>query len=239
MIIRAARTKSFTVIPNDILTDRDIPADALGLFVYVLSKPDNWEIRATHLCNRFNCGKDRVYRMLKDLRECGYVDFERSADGSTSWIVSETRATAPYADNPDKGKKPHPEKPDLEKPDLGFPDGIVSTERAVNTETTSKTEKPYRSTASLFDRWWDAYPKKVGKKTARAIWQRRKLDTIADTITQDTVTRSAVCAKWAEGYIPNPTTYLNGDRWEDEIEPTRSRETHTDRQLRIIRSAPV
>lgn len=237
MIIRAPRTTSFTVIPNDILNDRDIPADSLGLLAYLLSKPDNWEIQSTHLCNRFNCGRDRVYRMLRDLRQCSYADFERAADGSTTWIISETRTTQPYAENTDKDKKPHPEKPHLEKPDLGFPHDIVSTERAVNTETSFNTEKSYRSTASLFDRWWDAYPKKVGKKTAKSIWQRRKLDTLADTIIHDTVTRSAVCQKWADGFIPNPTTYLNGDRWEDEIQSDSRRETHTDRQLRIIRSA--
>ena len=74
------------------------------------------------------------------------------------------------------------------------------------------------STATRFDEWWCLYPKKIEKKKAREIWKRRKLDSLADKIIKDTKTRPTACAKWSAGYIPNPTTYLNGDRWEDEYQ---------------------
>lgn len=228
MIIRSPRTANFSVISNDILNDTDIPVDSLGLLVYLLSKPDNWEIQVGHLQTRFGCGKERIYRMLKDLRICGYASYQRFADGTTNWTISETRVTEPRL-----------VEPRLVEPDKEDQDDIIKTEKAVNTERSLNTDKSYRSNASLFDRWWAAYPKKVGKKTARAIWQRRKLDKLGDIIIADTVTRASVCQKWADGFIPNPSTYLNGDRWEDEMAGGSKRETHADRQLRIIRNQPL
>ena len=73
------------------------------------------------------------------------------------------------------------------------------------------TEKP------RFEEFWKAYPQKADKKKAQAIWKRRKLDQKAETIITDVLNRIANDKKWADGYIPNPTTYLNGDRWEDEM----------------------
>jgi len=105
-----------------------------------------------------------------------------------------------------------------------------------------RTNKRACNEAHRFDDWWKAYPKKVGKKAARTIWKRRNLDIIADTIIIDTMERPVVCEKWKAGFIPNPTTYLNGDRWEDDYETNRrtqggngQRETPVQRSERIER----
>lgn len=84
-------------------------------------------------------------------------------------------------------------------------------------ETEKETEKE-KNITSKFDAFWEAYPKKVEKKRARQKWVSRKLDRIADQILADIHTRKEKDRKWLEGYIPNPTTYINGDRWEDAIE---------------------
>jgi len=36
-------------------------------------------------------------------------------------------------------------------------------------------------------------------------------------IIADVKTRLATDEQWIKGFIPYPTTYLNGDRWEDEL----------------------
>lgn len=80
-----------------------------------------------------------------------------------------------------------------------------------------KNKKKTTSTAARFDAFWTAYPKKVEKKKALEIWKRRKLDSLADSLIADVRGRMERDRKWIDGYIPNPTTYLNGDRWEDEM----------------------
>jgi hypothetical protein len=87
--------------------------------------------------------------------------------------------------------------------------------------------KEHTSNAARFDAWWKAYPKKVEKKKAREIWKRRKLDRIADQIIEDTKARPTKCKRWMDGYIPNPTTYLRGDRWNDEYETNRAKQNGT------------
>lgn len=105
-----------------------------------------------------------------------------------------------------------------------------------------KDKTPSVQTASRFDEWWDAYDLKKNRKGALAIWKRRKLDNLADELIADAIHRHANDGGWKRGYQPHPTTYLNGDRWNDELTQARSgangtpvRETAHERSQRIIR----
>lgn len=71
---------------------------------------------------------------------------------------------------------------------------------------------------SRFEDFWAAYPKKVGRKDAARIWKTRKLDSVADQIVQDVKNRAASHRPWRDGFILNPSTYLNGERWQDAID---------------------
>ncbi len=72
-----------------------------------------------------------------------------------------------------------------------------------------------------FEALWQAYPKKVGKgqavKAFRAARKKADFDTISAGL-------AAAVAGWRSAgtdpqFIPNPTTWLNGERWADQ--PTR------------------
>jgi len=84
--------------------------------------------------------------------------------------------------------------------------------------STSNTKKKQCVSPNKFDEFWLVYPKKVGKKDCRDKWKRRKLNDIADRIIKDVQERKAKDTQWLRGYIPHPATYINGDRWEDEIQ---------------------
>ena len=90
----------------------------------------------------------------------------------------------------------------------------------VETETETETDIDKRKNKTIgqneFDRWWAQYPKKVGKKPALAIWNRIKPD--ADILIADAVNRAENDSQWRDGFIPNPTTYLNQERWNDELQ---------------------
>ncbi len=69
---------------------------------------------------------------------------------------------------------------------------------------------------SRFEDFWAVYPRREVKKEAYRIWIRRGLDRIADQIIADVQARKGNV--WTERrYTPMPTTYLNGDRWLDEV----------------------
>lgn len=97
-------------------------------------------------------------------------------------------------------------------------------DQTIDTEKESISAKPKRNRAEyseLFERFWKAYPKKVAKGTAAKAFKKAKVD---ESLLQDILKAlewQRETKQWkAEGgqYIPNPATYINGRRWEDEQE---------------------
>lgn len=71
----------------------------------------------------------------------------------------------------------------------------------------------------LFDKFWEAYPKKQSKKTAQKAWTKLKVsNTLFDKImlSLSAVKQSPQWTKDNGQYIPLATTWLNGERWDDE-----------------------
>jgi hypothetical protein len=64
---------------------------------------------------------------------------------------------------------------------------------------------------------------KTTKVKSLEIWKRKHLDNRADIIIADVDNRKHECGKWATGYVPNPSTYLNQERWNDDITPIRQK----------------
>jgi len=83
----------------------------------------------------------------------------------------------------------------------------------------SAESDPTVSNQTGFDRFWKTYPRHEKKKNAREIWKRKKLDQLAEQITADVTKRISEHGAWLDGFIPHATTYLNGERWNDEIVP--------------------
>lgn len=75
-----------------------------------------------------------------------------------------------------------------------------------------------------FERFWEAYPngKRSKKAEAWAVWQRDKMEEFADTIVRDVANRQRLHWGWIKNggeFIPGAQVYLNGRRWNDDIEP--------------------
>lgn len=85
----------------------------------------------------------------------------------------------------------------------------------------------------IFDRFWDLYPIKKVKKPARDIWLRKIDPALGELIIQDVEKRKSD-RQWVEGYIPNATTYLNQERWNDEIIIHSTRANLDGSQLRKV-----
>ena len=94
----------------------------------------------------------------------------------------------------------------------------------------------------LFDGFWKVYPRKVGKKKARILWDRlspsKKL--AIQIISAVKKQKQTIWKDSGLEYVPHPATWLNGQRWEDEI-PENSEDDMpqirrpTDDELALIR----
>jgi len=85
-------------------------------------------------------------------------------------------------------------------------------------------EKPSAPKVALmteedFAKFWDAYPVKEEKKKSHEKFmklQQAMLQTILDSIALN----KAKNKRWIDGYIKKPTTWINGECWNDEIPET-------------------
>ena len=75
--------------------------------------------------------------------------------------------------------------------------------------------------ASYFPMFWEAYPRKVGKKAALKCWGNIKPSkdlaiSIVEAVHAQTAQHHFQNGR-GEDFIPNPATWLNQGRWDDEI----------------------
>lgn len=76
-----------------------------------------------------------------------------------------------------------------------------------------------------FAQFWEVYPKKVGKDAAIKAFKKINPDEALMQTILEAVGKQKLSRQWQENggqYIPYPATWLNGHRWEDEIETTRT-----------------
>jgi hypothetical protein len=74
----------------------------------------------------------------------------------------------------------------------------------------------------IFARFWEIYPRKVGKIAARKAWDRL---TVKPDIVIEGVERMIADPNLPSlEFLPHPSTWLNEGRWEDEPYPVRKPE---------------
>lgn len=67
-----------------------------------------------------------------------------------------------------------------------------------------------------FNEFWEAYPRRIGKKAARSSWDRATRSATPEAILAALRAALPELSKKDAQYIPHPTTWLNQGRWEDE-----------------------
>ena len=98
---------------------------------------------------------------------------------------------------------------------------LASCKQSGVTET--ETERETDIHVSRFNDFWKEYPsnRKVGRKPCETKWKRNNLDKIADKIINH-VKEMSKTKSWKEGFNPSPLTYINQERWEDELQKVRN-----------------
>jgi hypothetical protein len=73
--------------------------------------------------------------------------------------------------------------------------------------------------------FWQAYPKRVGRAAAERIWMRLKVPEELFNRMLVAIDRAKFSEQWSMEngrFIPNPATWLNQGRWDDEPMPQGS-----------------
>lgn len=111
-IVRIAKKKRFAVISIDPLEITTLSWKAKGLWSYLMTRPDNWQVSVAHLSKHFPSGKDSIRSGLKELEEHGLCTIEqrRNEAGSFSTLdytiheePIELKKCLPQTENPSPG----------------------------------------------------------------------------------------------------------------------------------------
>lgn len=131
--------------------------------------------------------------------EITYVERE-TRDGKKEFVLTSLSHTEPIPKALDQLSRECPE-----------------TETYTKTDTKTKTDGAQARDG--FDRFWAQYPNKTGKDKAREAYAKALKKADAATILE-AVVRQSQWPRWTKDggqYIPNPATWLNQGRWQDEL----------------------
>ena len=148
-IVRVAKGKDrpYVMLDKRLAEDRSLSWKAKGLMAYMLSRPDDWQIRVTDLVRRSPGGESAVRSGLRELEQRGYIVRKRRHDAATGRFagimltVHESPLPTPSAGTPSAGTptgSPACDSPQGEAPQTGGP---RAGNRPLTTTESTKTEQ--------------------------------------------------------------------------------------------------
>lgn len=93
--------------------------------------------------------------------------------------------------------------------------------RTEQKETCASAQMQSEKEPIEFLKFWENYPKKKSKQEALRAWLKLKPDPELQTEILQAIENSKLDPQWLKNngdYIPLPASWLNGKRWEDELE---------------------
>lgn len=150
-----------------------------------------------------NISRRKIADTINQLKERNLIDVVRQGRGLPAKIYVKKLKPNAYASRNDFIESNNEQEDEIKE------------EKQVKKK--SKTENKQQEYFSIF---WASYPKKVGKGAAEKSWKKIKptkdlLEKMLNAI--ETAKQSMQWNKDNGQYIPNPATWLNQKRWEDEI----------------------
>lgn len=228
--IRKEYSKGFTTTSNTIIRDERLTWKARGIFNYLWSMPDDWDFYAKEVAKHAKDGIHSLDSGLEELAKYGYLERTRLRDkkgrfGAPVWILH---------DDPVDAQEPKCDFPILEKPILEKP--ILENRTLLNKYLTKDLSNKVRTNkqanaasadadlSESFNKLWNLYPKKQGKKDAfrhYKAWRKKSKDNTDDYLLRKLNEYKAYLAANQWLHPMNGSTWFNG-RFDDDYSTANS-----------------
>lgn len=190
-------------------TEPDLEGSALMAFSFIQAQMDR--------------DAAKYAETVQKRREAGRQGGRPAKASESNEKQSEAKKANGFSEKQTKAKKP-------DNDNVTDNDTVTDTDTDINNPPISPTGgTPPDAQERRFAEFWSAYPKKVGKKAALTSWKRLKPDAALFERIMQAVINAKKSEQWIrEGgrYIPNPATWINQGRWDDELAPA----DHTEKQ---------
>lgn len=217
----------YAILPSPVRYDRRLSASEKVFFAEITSLSDQCGYCYAgngYFSKLYDTSDRTVQRWVKHLQELGYVVVINVRDGATM----QRRISPLPASVPDVCAENVPDKNVGERHPVSAGDKNVAPTptkmsptprqkcRLEQYKNNNTRENNTRACARGFDRFWAAYPRKVGKGAAERSFERIRPDAALLDGMLRAIETQRQSDTWQRGYIPNPATWLNQRRWEDE-----------------------
>lgn len=172
----------------------------------------------SYFAELYGVTKETVSRLIKDLIENGYIEIEMIYEGKeiierriylakSQYLL--TKKSIPHDENINRGI------------DEKVKDNNTVINNTVNIPPISPTGGLTDRLSRDFEKFWKAYPKKTGKSICQRKWKQINPSPQLVESMLTAIENQKQSEQWKKEhgqYIPNPHTWLNQGRWEDEVE---------------------
>ena len=171
---------------------------------------------------RLRLSKRKAEALLKSLRFNGLIDGDKMHDWDEMQYQSDS-STERVKRHRERQRNVSCNVSDVSPP-VSETAQSREEEIRVETETKQPPKPPARKLADVpegFSNWYDAYPRKHGKLAAVKAWKKIRPSShlavqMAEAIRNQTAQHHFQNGQ-GEDFVPNPATWLNQGRWDDEI----------------------
>ena len=182
----------YVIIPGSILRDENLSMMQRMLYAKLLCLDNDKGCYASngYLADCFGVKKNTISINISALERKGYisVDIKHKPSGQV-----ESRGISCISNTP-----------------------LIDIKQGISQASKSNIKKEYKVEKETFDLFWIHYPKKVGKAKAWASWKAnyKDIDSSREQIMNHI---KKAYTNTEKQFIPNPATYINQERWWDEI----------------------
>lgn len=175
-----------------------------------------------HFAEFFNLSISRVSEIISGLVNKGHLRVELIREGKRV-VERRLRLVDPFGfPNTTSGNAANPFGKDGEPPSENTQGNNTQSNNTKSIKNTPASGAKKVPSDEGFEQFWKLYPKKKARKDAVKAWAKLKPD---DELRQTLITAlgsHCVSEDWAKDggrYIPNASTWINGERWTDELVP--------------------
>lgn len=226
----APKREFFSWLPNYLVNDPNVSAEALACALYLNGKPAGWRARPFDLRKRFGWGDRKWRKISTELKAHRLLHEKITKDGTILWFDIPESATSPV-DTPTVHFS-GPPKADrakctpLEEKEFTNKDLLIKKENNVLSENDTK---------EIFNKLWEMYPLKKAKQKALEAFikllkgkSKEEAEKLAKTIwgglracIEEHQAKTQLQEQGGDVWVPNLphlSTWLNQARWGDDYQ---------------------
>lgn len=218
----------FVLVHKGFIYDDKLSARAKGVLLYLLSRPNDWQIYTSEVQKHMKDGVKSVNSAVNELINVGYIKrtLKRSDKGTFKgyeYLVYETPTEMPFTENGQtenglaengqtENRQGHTTKNNRTNNEL------TNNNKTNNDSNTSATDV----TRERFENWWKLYDKKLDKKKAFSLFKSALKKHSYETIMEGT--REYLKTITNKQYQKYPKTFLSQESYmndfTEETQPT-------------------